>query len=288
MDDELPLTALAKPKKSSYDDDLPLAKLAGAAASKGRPSLGAKPGAKPLGAKPGVPGQVQGKPVRKKAVSSSSSSSDSSDSSDSSSESGGKKKVATKKKRLRLIAKKKVAAEDDDGEDNAENKVKKKERTPKEQVVVDLLCRWWYCIGDWPPNDPAFYTAELKKKSLRRVSIQEWEWVPELDEKGLAKVYELSQFKGVYRKGDGEMVDIRPMETCPSYNNFMKKDLPELYGMLVTAYETQIKELNNSKYYEKSLDAILKTGLTRIREKAHQASQMQFNLGGATKKRKTE
>jgi len=278
MDDELPLTALAKPKKSSHhdNDDMPLANLASLASkSKGRPA-GAKPAAGP-GAKP----------AKKKAESSSSSdSSSSSGSSDSSSESGGKKKVANKKKRLRLIAKKKVAAEDD--EDNTDNKIKKKERTPKEQVVVDLLCRWWYALGDWPPNDPAFYATELKKRSMRRVSIQEWEWVPEIDDNGLHKVYELSQFKGVYRKGDGEMVDIRPMDTCPSYQNFMKKDLPELYGMLVQAYESQIKELNSSKYYEKALDTTLKTGLTRIREKAHQANQMLFNTGPVAKKRKTE
>jgi len=278
MDDELPLTALAKPKKSSHhdNDDMPLANLASLASkSKGRPA-GAKPAAGP-GAKP----------AKKKAESSSSSdSSSSSGSSDSSSESGGKKKVANKKKRLRLIQKKKAAAED--GDEPEDNKIKKKDRSPKEQVVVDLLCRWWYAMPDWPPADPAYYETELGKKSLRRVSIQEWEWVPDTDDKGRHKVYELSQFKGVFRKSDGEMVDIRPMDTCPSYNNFMKKDLPELYGMLVTAYEGQIKDLINSKYDESLMETQLKTGLNRIREKSHQANQMLFATGTAAKKRKTE
>lgn len=278
MDDELPLTALAKPQKKSYDDDLPLVSLA---------ALGGKKAGRP-GVKPAAPGQGKVKPAARKAESSSSSgSSSSSDSSDSSSESGGKKKgQANKKKRLKLIAKKKQQAEED-GEDN---KIKKRERSPKEQVVVDLLCRWWYAYpsGDWPPSDPAFYDPELNKRSLRRVSIQEWEWVPEKDEQGRSKVYELSQFKGTFRTSNGDIVDLRPMDTCPSHNNFMKKDMPELYSMLLTAYEAQIKDLANSKYDESILETQLKTGLTRIREKSHQANQMLFNTGAAAKKRKTE
>jgi len=108
-----------------------------------------------------------------------------------------------------------------------------------------------------------------------------------VDDKGRHKVYALSQFKGVFRKGDGEMVDIRPMDSCPSFNNFMKKDLPELYSMLVVAYEAQIKDLANSAYDEKVLEAQLKTGLTRIREKSHQANAMLFNTGATAKKQKT-
>jgi len=277
MDDELPLTALAKPKKSSYDDDLPLANLAsmGAAKMKGRPSAG----------KPAAAAGQKAKPVKKGDSSSTSSDSSSSGSSDSSSDSGGKKKAVNKKKRLRLIQKKKAAEEEDD---NADNKIKKKDRSPKELVVVDLLIRWWYAMPDWPPADPAFYDAELEKKSLRRVSIQEWEWVPEIDDKGKHKVYELSQFKGVFRKADGEMVDIRPMDTCPSFNNFMRKDLPELYSMLVKAYEGQLAELKKSEYDESANEAIVSNGLTRIRHKAQQANEMAFARGAVAKKQKTE
>jgi len=272
MDDELPLTALAKPKKTSYDDDLPLAKLAtpGAVKSKDRP--GRPAGSQLVGA---------GK-VKKRDESSSSSDSSSSYSSDSSSESGGKKKAANKKARIRLLQKKR-AQQEEDGQDNA---IKKKDRSPKEQVVVDLLCRWWYALPEWPPPDPAYYEDELAKRSLRRVSIQEWEWVPDVDDKGRSKVYELSQFRGIFRKGDGEKVDIRPMDTCPSYANFMKKDLPELYSLLVNAYEGQLKDLVNSKYDETQLRDSLKTALTRIREKAHQANQMNYATGAAAKKQR--
>ena len=67
-----------------------------------------------------------------------------------------------------------------------DNKIKSKERTPKEQLVVDLLCRWCYVIPVWPE-------PELKRRKLRRVEIHEWEWVADGDDEGREKVYELSQ-----------------------------------------------------------------------------------------------
>lgn len=282
MDDELPLTALAKPKKQSLDDDLPLAKLATpGAAKKDRPSTN----------KPLIPGQApaagkgKGKGRPKKEESSSSSDSDSDSYSSYSSDEAKTKKLATKKARTRLLAAKQKKERNDDGDEN--NKVEKKTRSPKEQVVVDLLCRWWYAMPAWPPDDKAYYEAELNKRSLRQVSIQEWEWVPEVDEKGRAKVYELSQFKGMFRKADGAMVDIRPMDSCPSQSNLMKKDLPELYSLLVKAYEEQIKDLANSKYDEKEMNDKLTLALNKIRQKARAAHEMTFATGTAAKKPRT-
>jgi len=263
MDDEMPLSALSKPKKQNLDDDLPLAKLATPGGAKPRASTGGS-AAGAGKAKPRAAG------TKRKESSSSSSDSSSSSSDSSSSESGGKKK-ASKKARLRLIAKKKAAAPEGDPE---ENEIRKKQRTPKEQVVVDLLCRWWYVMDDWPPKDPAFYDALLEKQKLRRVSIQEWEWVPDIDKEGRGKVYELSQFKGIFRKSDNEKVDLRPHDLCPSFNNLISKDLPTLYSMLVEAYEKQIKDLERSNYDEKVLADSLKAALTRIREKAYTAKQM--------------
>jgi len=287
MDDELPLTALAKPKKSSHDDDVPLSMLAkpGASISKGRPSLASKPGAgvKPAAGAPGKPGIK----VKRPASSDSSSSTSTGDSSDSSSESGGKKKAKNKKGPQRLIVKKRKATgegQDGDAEEEADNKISKKTRTAKEQIVVDLLCRWWYAMPEWPPTDPAFYEAKLKENKLRRVSIQEWEWVPDVDDHGNAKVYELTQFRGIFRKADGDPVDIRPMGTCPSYENMMKKDIAELYTLLVKAYEEQLKDLANSKYDEKLVRDDLTRALSRIKEKARQAGEMSYVAGGAAKK----
>lgn len=291
MDDDLPLKALAaKTKKPSYDDDLPLAKLAmPGAKTKERPSGAGRPPRPPTAggeAGAGKPKPKPAGPARKKEESSSSSdSSGSSSSSDSSSVSAGKKKVrkASKLQKTRLIQKKKREAEGD----NEDNSIKKKERSPKEQVVVDLMCRWWYGMPEWPPDDPDYYREELAKRSLRQVSIQEWEWVPDVDEKGHHKVYELTQFKGIFRKADGEMVDVRPRDSCPSFNNFMKKDTSELYSLLVKAYENQLKDLEESKYDESELRDKLTTALNKIRLKAGQAAEMNYATGGVAKKPRT-
>lgn len=273
-DDDMPLTTLAKPKKS-FGDNVPLAALAvpgGAKQARGRPSLG-KPADKPKAAAGTPASKPQAKPKRK--VEDSSSSDSSSSSSDSSSDSaGGKKKTAKTKNKIKLLNKKR--GEDGDEEDN---KVVKKSRTQKEQVAVELLCRWWYALPEWPPKDPAAIARKLEENNLRQVSIQEWEWVPELDEKGRRKVYELTQFKGVFRASDGTKFDLRPMDSCPSLNNMLRKDIAELYSLLVKAYENQLKDLENSKYDEREFRDRLNIALTKAREKSHNANQMTFNTG---------
>jgi len=175
--------------------------------------------------------------------------------------------VASKKAKQRFLENHAEEGEDGGGA------VKRRERSTKEQVVADLLCRWWYALPEWPPNDDAFYKVELEKKSLRKVPIQEWEWVPEVDKQGHHKVYELKQFRGLFRNSNGDLVDLRPKETCPCYANFMKKEVSELYELLVTALENQIKDLVNSKYNETQLEAELKVKLTAAREKCYAAKQ---------------
>jgi len=272
-DDEMPLTALAKPKKSSFGDDVPLAALAapgGAKKTSGRPSLGKPPASKPAEKKVGAPAGVK-RPLKKKESSSSSDSSSSS--SDSSSD------TETKKPRK---SRPKLRQDKNKDEDNEDNKIAKKTRGTKEQVAVELLCRWWYALPDWPPQDDEGkkeIQRKLKEQNLRQVSIQEWEWVPEVDDKGRKKVYELTQFRGIFRASDGTKYDLRPMDTCPSLNNMLKKDISELYKLLVKAYEGQLEDLKKSKYDETDLRNKLNVALTKTREKAHQAEQMTFNAG---------
>jgi len=278
MDDELPLSALAKPGKAkSYDDDVPLVQLATPGAKKGRPAAqkSASAPAAAAGAGKGS-GKAAKKPGVKKAGSSSSSSSSYSSSSSSSSGAKAKKKIA--KRKIGLLRQKKK--ETTGGEEGADNAIRKKDRSPKESLVADLLCRWWYAIPEWPPSDPEYYKVELAKRNLREVSIQKWEWVEEVDKQGYHKVYELSQFKGLYRKSDGSLIDVRPKDTMPSFNNFFKKDMADLLQLLVKAYENQLKDLQNSKYDEKELETKLKNNLTKLRHKAGEADQY------ASKKRK--
>ncbi|CAE8582863.1 unnamed protein product [Polarella glacialis] len=213
----------------------------------------------------------------------SSSNSDSSSSdSDSSSEEGGggapKKKKITQGKRLASFKKKQssgdVTADKGEEEDTEQYVVNTRVRTPKMQAVADLLCRWWYVLPDWPPQDQAFYQPELEKRKLRQVTITEWEWVPEEDSHGRRKVYELSQFRGLFRDSTGNLHDLRPQETCPCFANMMKKELPDILDLLVTAYENQLKDLEKSTYNEEKLKKDLLVKLTRLKNKSYQAKQV--------------
>jgi len=291
MDDDAPLSALAKGPK--FDDDTPLASLADVGKSRAGPKAGAKAGGSPAAKGPpkGSPkagaaagkgkGRGKGTPTKRKGSSSSSSSSDSDDSSSSDSDDKSKpkgKKPIVKGKKPKLLQKAQTAEDGLEANDGG-GAVKKRDRTVKEQVAADLLCRWWYALPDWPPQDNALYQAALAKRSFRKVTIEEWEWVPE-EKDGLKKCYELSQFRGLFRASNGDLIDVRPQETCPCYANFVKKDLPELYDLLVSALENQMKELKKSKYNETQLEQELKVKLTSTREKAYQAKQ----LSGAAKK----
>lgn len=274
-DDDAPLSALAKTKPKLQDDDMPLSALGaqkkppppkagkGAGKAPGRPSASGaagsgRPSAGGAAAKPGA----KAAPKRKRASSSSSSSS----SSDSSSSSAG---GATKRGKRALLKKKStgVAKEEEDGAEKGAA-FKKKGRDSRDEAVAELLCRWWYVLPDWPPNDPAYYEAELTKRRFRKVKIEEWEWVPEEDQEGRKKVYELTQFRGLYRASNGDLIDVRPQDTCPCYRNLSKKDPADVYDMLIKAYENQIEDLKNSQYDEKKLKDELNVKLNRVRSKA--------------------
>lgn len=242
----------------------------------GRPSSGRAPAASPQGG--AVPGKGKGKGKRKAASSGSSSSSDSSSSSGSEQPLARKKKAAPKKAGAKKARKKATGGEnggegDDEGFDGG-GAVKKKERAPKEDVVAALLCRWWYALPDWPPTEQSFYDAKLKEKKLKRVTVQEWEWLPDSDSGGLTKVYELSQFKGVFRGPKGELHDLRPKDTCPCYKNLMTWDMHKLLDNLVKAIEKQQEELKKSKYNEAEVEKKLKAELTRYRSQLHKSQAL--------------
>lgn len=283
MDDDAPLLNLTKAPK--FDDNTPLALLANPAlktkSGAGRPAApkaAPKAGAGPATAKGKGRGKPAGPAKRKAAESSSSSSSSDSSSSSSDSERPLKRGKPTKGQKLKLL-KKKGTVEDGLGGDGG-GPVKNRERSTKEVVVAQLLCRWWYALPDWPPTDEKYYEAELRKRSFRKVSIEEWEWLPDEDEKGRKKVYELSQFKGVFRCSRGDLIDCRPQETCPCYSNFMKKDIVDLWGLLVKAYEGQLVALKTSKYNETKTAQDIKVALTSARDNLQKA----MAVSGATKK----
>jgi len=287
MDDDAPLCALVK--KPGFDDDTPLAALgkpkqpSAGGDKKGRPAKPKTEGGAPKPPKPAGTG-TDGKPKVKKKKASSSSSSGSSSSSSSSSKGkkkgvkkAGAKKVAGKKG---AVVKKKasaVEAEGDEGDEDADEPganepMKKRNRSAKEDAVAELLCRWWYVLPDWPPVEDSYYQPLLEKQGYKKVQIEEWEWVPDVDGKCQKKVYGLIQFKGLFRNVDGDLIDLRPKDTCPCLTNFMKKDLAEIYELLVKAYEAQNKALEESKYDETKLQMHIKEQLTRVRHKLNQAN----------------
>jgi len=294
MADDAPLASLVN---KTFDDDIPLAALAAAAPPKA-PKAGAKsgkakaPGAKAAGKAPAAAaaGKAKAKaakpPKKPDESSSSDSSSDSSDDSSSEATKGQPKKrrTATKGQRLRSIGLKKkrtVSTAELDGdeaqedvEDTADYQVKKRTRSTKHEVVAELLCRWWYAMEDWPPTDPEFYKDRLSKEKLREVSIEEWEWVEDKDSNGFRKVYMLSQFRGVFRDSTEKLWDLRPKESCPCLVNFMKKDMAELYELLVKAYEEQLRQLQDSKYNEERLKKEVATKITRHKNNLRQAQGM--------------
>ena len=78
----------------------------------------------------------------------------------------------------------------------------------------------------WPP-EKYDYSQKLKERGLRMVEIKQWKM--EQDEvDGLRKVFELDNFPGVFKDSLGKSYDLRPMETCPSLNNFLKMERVKL------------------------------------------------------------
>jgi len=162
------------------------------------------------------------------------------------------------------------------------------ERTAKGKVVTELLCRWWYVLPDWPPDDEDYYRAELNRLSLRRVRVEEWEWAPKIDKNGFHKVYELSQFRGLFRNSSGQLYDLRPRDTCPCFNNLFKKDIGELLQLLTLAYQNQLADLNESKCDESKLEAKLRSRLEVVQRRARSPEVRRLCRNRGTKRERVE
>ena len=103
---------------------------------------------------------------------------------------------------------------------------------------------------------------------LRLIKKSEWKLQPNVDDKGFSKCIELDGFRNVYIDPQGRVYDLRPKDTKPSYNNFMKYSEKNLYELLIKALNNQISELENSnkKYSFEDKDV-----LTNIKEELKQA-----------------
>lgn len=113
--------------------------------------------------------------------------------------------------------------------------------TKKENLVDELACRWWYVLPDWPPKSD----YNLSDLHLKLVKSEKFDSAPEVDKKGLRKVKEVESYPGVFQDSEGRVYDLRPLDSCPSISNFMKKDSKELQSLVLQAIENQLGVLTN-------------------------------------------
>jgi len=175
-------------------------------------------------------------------------------------------------KKMKLLKKKQT----EDTQLDTDNIIKKNDRTTKEHIVAQLLSRWWYSDmyieSEWPPQEEEYYQVELQRRKLRKVTIREWEWLPEEDDRGRRKVYELSQFRGLFRNSAGDLIDLRPKDTCPCLDNFMKKDIATLCRMLISAYKNQLKDLlGNSRYRTDNIAGEIRAAMVKVKQLLREA-----------------
>ncbi|ANQ06816.1 Uncharacterized protein PCOAH_00010160 [Plasmodium coatneyi] len=150
-------------------------------------------------------------------------------------------------------------------------------RTPKEKLVAQLLIRWWYVLPDWPTPD-FNYEPELTRRKLRLVPLEEYEDEEDINKEGFRKVYEISAFPGVFRDATGQAYDLRDKESCPCYNNFMKKTELELLELICQAIRNQIESLKKSIYDESGTEKTLE----------RQLKDAEVKLNKMTKKKATK
>ena len=188
-----------------------------------------------------------------------------------------RKREEKEKEKLKILPKKKNAFDQksmiDNNKKEPNKKIMKNEKNenllsksiilkPKGTLVYELLERWWYALPNWPP-DNFDITQKLKENKLRLVKINDWRKEPKYKD-NFEKCMELPGFKYVYLNSEGKVLDFRPEEGKPSYNNLMKLSEFKLSEYLVIAYKGQLKELEKrDSILEKDLRNIIKEKLDR-------------------------
>ncbi len=132
----------------------------------------------------------------------------------------------------------------------------------KNELVKEVLKRWWYGISTWPSTD-ADYTQLLAEKNLRLVSADKWIESSEVLE-GKRKVIGIEAFPGVFKDSQGQTIDLRDSKAKPCFSVLKAKSVPQLAALLKKCLKNQIKELRTSSYYEQNLDYALTKYLTKF------------------------
>lgn len=160
------------------------------------------------------------------------------------------------------------------------------ERKQRLALISDILSRWWFVFPVWPPAD-FDYAKALRKTGCREVPIADWLAAPKKDADGLAKVYQLTQFPGVFRNVDEEMLDMRPKNSCPCFANLQKQPIENLFKFVIRAIDNQadiLKEVGGYKHTQ------LLATLVKAKEsyKSSQTSLTRFYSSTEGKKQRQE
>eukprot|EP01069_Polyplicarium_translucidae_P012981 Polyplicarium_translucidae@DN695_c0_g1_i2.p1 len=146
---------------------------------------------------------------------------------------------------------------EDEDLDTPQSAQTRRRGSPKEELVSRVLRRWWYALPPWPPSDHD-YSKVLEERKLRLVPLEDWEEAEDVSAEGLKKVYQISNFAGVFRDPSGEAIDLRPLENKPCFAIFTQKSEEELHELLVRALTNQREKLRDSPYANTEMGDIQK------------------------------
>lgn len=158
-----------------------------------------------------------------------------------------------------------AADSDDEGEEGeiSMGAFDPKKRSSKDRLIAQFLRRWWYAWPQWPP-EKFDYSAELEKRKLKLVPLEEYEDLDDVDEGGYTKVYQISAFPGVFRDPHGNAIDLRPTEGRPCYKNAKQLSEAELLSLIGKAIRGQIEALRHSAFDETALQRALQQELQEV------------------------
>ena len=122
----------------------------------------------------------------------------------------------------------------------------------KAEMTTKILQRWWYALDDWPPEDYT-YSDQLFDSKLRLVSKENWSVEPVFNENGLEKVLLVPGYAGLFVTHLGNVKDLRPTQSCPSFDNIFNKPMQEIREILVKALSNQIEQLKIQPKFDKEL-----------------------------------
>ena len=71
----------------------------------------------------------------------------------------------------------------------------------RDDLIYDVLKRWWYVLPEWPPKDTN-YQQLLEEKNLREVKKIRWKIEDEIDKNNKRKVYQIPGYPGLFKNSN--------------------------------------------------------------------------------------